>query len=175
MTNPNATYKGMLPIKGGIVMGLVIGFDRTEYTVDVLVLPQMWRLVNVRQATAFAGGALNIVSDLAINDVVLIALVNNSIDEPIVIGRVWHHGTTVPTYSEDESLITHKSGTTIKIGDTGDVTITAASGKKVYVNSSEVVLDGNSTAGHSHPYTWTGDPGSGNTSPATDTIVANQA
>ena len=180
MVNPNPVYKGMLPKQGSIVMGIVTAFNRTQYTADVFVLPQMWKLENVRQATAFVGTGMNIVSDLAVNDVVVIALINDSIDDPIIIGRVWHYGMTVPTYSENESVITHKSGTTIKIADDGDVTITPVTGKKVYLGAASgakaVVLDGDTVAGHAHQVTGVqSGVSSVTTSLATSTVVASSS
>ena len=173
----NPIFKGMKPSISSIVIGYVEKYTKDNNTAEVIILPQMWRFSNVRQATAFAGGNLSIVSDMKAGDVVLVALVNDSIDEPIIIGRVWHSKMTVPSKANGDSLITHSSGTTIRIGDAGDVTITAASGKKVYVNNSEVVLDGNSTAGHTHgPGTFVAgtDLVTGTSGSATDQIIANQ-
>ena len=174
----NPFYKGMKPSLSSIVIGMINKFDRTTYTADIEILPQRWHLSNVRQATSFAGGHLSMMSDLVENDVVLVALINDSIDDPIIIGRVWHSHMTVPTRTEGESSIVHKSGTSISISDEGNVTITAASGKKVYVNSSQVVLDTNSTAGHTHgagSFIADGKPVSGTSGLATDTVVASQA
>jgi len=174
----NPLYKGLKPKQGSIVLGIVKSFNRTKQLAEVMVLPQMWEISNVRQATAFTGGNLKIASNLTKNDVVLVALINDSIDDPIIIGRVWHKHVTVPTYSEGDSIIEHSSGTTIKIAEAGDVTIVPASGKKVYLGSENgtkaVVLDGDTVAGHTHTVSGV-EPGAGSvtTSSSTSTVVAS--
>jgi hypothetical protein len=73
--------------------------------------------------------------------------------------------------------ISHNSGATIKIDKDGNIILIPTDGKTIYIGDStgtkKIVLDGDSTSGHSHTYTWTGSPGSGTTGSSTDTIVAS--
>lgn len=175
----NPIFKGMMPKQSSIVIGMVKSFDRLRYTATIIILPQLWELANVRQATSFAGGNMSIMSDLKADDVVLVALINDSIDDPIIIGRVWHHHMTVPTRAAGDSTITHASGTTINISDAGDVTIIPASGKKVYLGSgtgAAVVLDGDTVASHTHgpgSFMADGKPVTGSSAGSTSTVTAS--
>jgi len=165
---PQEIARGYQRFVPSIIAGKVIKVHPKINAVDV-DNPNDDGLLDAVPIMSFMGGSKDegVVSLPRVNDIVLVAFINNSRYDPVVIGRLYSQVSGSPAAIEGEYVMEHRSGTTIKIATDGTVTI----------NSKNVVLHGDSTVGHTHSYTGPlaayAKPMPESTGSSTDTIVGS--
>jgi hypothetical protein len=126
------SFKSTLPT---IFTGVVRKVYTKIYAVDVEDLNSSKFLIRVPIASPYAGssdgttyGLINYPTE---GDIAVVALLNGSSYDPIVIGFLYTQNMQPPIEDQDDYVYTHKSGATIKIKSDGAIELLAATGKTI--------------------------------------------
>lgn len=121
-------------------IGIVEGIDTEKYKVHVRLrnvptLPsgRNFVLEDVPVSTLFAGGSQGLLVLPKVGDLVIVGYIGGSLDDPVILGRLFNEEAVPPSYTDNEVLIKHSSGATVKIDANGKIEITPAAGQQVNV------------------------------------------
>ena len=161
-------HESMKPPASNVFTAIVTKVYPKLYKLDIKDVTSGRTFVKTPIASQYAGmnssgTVYGLIMHPSEGDIVLATLINGSQYDPVVIGMLFTNMMTAPVDNQDDFVFQHKSGTKITIAVDGTVTI----------NSKNVVLHGDSTAGHTHgpgSFTTSQGPVTGTSASSTDTI-----
>lgn len=145
---------------GGTVsvrVGLVTNYDPTRYTAKVALQPN-GQLTNWLQvATLWVGNGWGLYSPPAINEMVVVLLVEGKQNAGIVLGRLFNTQDVPTEVQSGEFWLVHAKGQSVKLTNDGAVTVSDGQGAIVEFDGSGNINSQANQWNHSGPVNIDGD------------------
>ena len=125
-------------------LGIVANVDPARQRVRVMLMPESVLTGYLACATVWTGAGWGLSSPPTSGDQVIVLPIEGSLQSGIVIGRVWSDTQTAPNTPSGELWLTHKSGSTLRLTNDGNIVSTAPT----WTHTGDFVCTGNVSDAH---------------------------